>query len=50
MTVILFGNYPKDTTPMREYFQVSLSSIFAMFCSNRALLYVDYPTQVRNIS
>jgi len=37
---------PPDNTPVVKYFQVSLTSIFAMFCSNKALMYVDFPTQV----
>jgi len=37
---------PKDNTPVFKYCWISLSSILAMFCSNKALLDVDYPTQV----
>lgn len=44
--VITLAPLRPDTTPFHKYTWVSLSSIFAMFCSNRALLYVDYPTQV----
>eukprot|EP00026_Physarum_polycephalum_P010888 Phypoly_transcript_11073.p1 GENE.Phypoly_transcript_11073~~Phypoly_transcript_11073.p1 ORF type:complete len:323 (+),score=24.24 Phypoly_transcript_11073:114-1082(+) len=44
--VLLVVPLPRDKTPFLKYAQVSISSIAAMFCSNRALLYVDYPTQV----
>jgi len=44
--VITFAPLPPNKTPIHKYLWVSVCSIFAMFCSNRALLYVDYPTQV----
>lgn len=44
--VITVLKLPKDKTPPLKYAGVSFSAISAMFCSNKALMYVDYPTQV----
>jgi len=44
--VIFFAALPTDKTPFHKYLWVSVTSIFAMFCSNSALRFVDYPTQV----
>jgi len=44
--VIKVLRLPQDNTPIIKYCWVSLSSVLAMFCSNKALLFVDYPTQV----
>jgi len=44
--VLMVSPMPRDNTPFVKYLQVSVTSIAAMFCSNRALMYVDYPTQV----
>lgn len=46
LSVIMVTPLNSGNTPFHKYAWVSLSSILAMFCSNRALLYVDYPTQV----
>eukprot|EP01111_Echinosteliopsis_oligospora_P009181 TRINITY_DN2652_c0_g1_i1.p1 TRINITY_DN2652_c0_g1~~TRINITY_DN2652_c0_g1_i1.p1 ORF type:complete len:343 (-),score=79.63 TRINITY_DN2652_c0_g1_i1:12-977(-) len=44
--VIKVMGLKEDKTPKSVYAASSLSSIFAMFCSNQALMYVDYPSQV----
>ena len=36
-----------DNVPVRMYGACSISYVLAMLCSNLALEYVNYPTQVR---
>lgn len=49
MVVASFGfllfRLPPNTVPLREYLQIGVSYIGAMFSSNAALAYVSYPTQ-----
>jgi UDP-galactose transporter B1 len=44
--VITALGLPRDKTPIHKYCWISVTSISAMFCSNKALMFVDYPTQV----
>lgn len=44
--VLQTKNHPEDKTPRLYYASVSLTYLLAMVCSNMALQWVPYPTQV----
>eukprot|EP00736_Rhodelphis_marinus_P002408 Rmarinus@m.9328 len=44
--VVLIRKPKPNRIPQSKYFMISVCYIFAMFCSNYALRFVNYPTQV----
>jgi len=43
--IVLFSS-SKDNTPFMEYLPISTTYVGAMFCSNAAVEYIDFPTMV----
>ena len=46
----LMGKKVKDTVPLPNYAFCAASYLGAMICSNQALQYLPYPTQVRSLA
>lgn len=44
--VVLFWSSEKNQVPLLEYLPISLTYVGAMFCSNMAIEFIDFPTMV----